>query len=205
VLLGAGIGLVMQILVLAVQNEAPVADLGVATSSVTFFRAVGGSVGVALAGAVFNSRISDVLGDAAPTSMTPAQISQLPAAERTVLAGAFADAITPIFLYAVPLLVVGFLVTLLLRERPLRTAGAPEQHLDETLSEGTLAAVSDPAVALEGDDRAPVPAGNGNGNGGSGNGRSRNGGAGNGRVTTSDGAGDAMLDGRVEDTVGGHA
>ena len=49
-LLGAGIGMVMQIMVLATQNEAPVADLGVATSTVTFFRAVGGSVGVALFG-----------------------------------------------------------------------------------------------------------------------------------------------------------
>jgi predicted MFS family arabinose efflux permease len=49
-LLGAGIGMVMQIIILATQNEAPVADLGVATSTVTFFRAVGGSVGVALFG-----------------------------------------------------------------------------------------------------------------------------------------------------------
>jgi EmrB/QacA subfamily drug resistance transporter len=187
VLLGAGIGLVMQILVLAVQNEAPVADLGVATSSVTFFRAVGGSVGVALAGAVFNGRISDLLGDAAPTGMTPAQISQLPAADRTVLAGAFADAITPIFLYAVPLLVVGFLVTLLLRERPLRTAAVPTHQLEETMGEGTLAAVSDPAVVLDGT----------NGNGTNGSGHNRNGHNGNG--------GDAMLDGRIEDTVGGHA
>ena len=66
VVLGAGIGMVMQVLVLATQNEAPVADLGVATSTVTFFRAVGGSVGVALFGALFNSRLTDLLAGGAP-------------------------------------------------------------------------------------------------------------------------------------------
>jgi hypothetical protein len=124
VLLGAGIGMVMQIMVLATQNEAPVADLGVATSTVTFFRAVGGSIGVALAGALFNSRLTDLLGGAAPTGMTPEQLTELPADRQVQLAGAFADAITTVFLYAVPLLLAGFLVTWLLKEKPLRSASA---------------------------------------------------------------------------------
>ena len=71
VVLGAGIGMVMQILVLAVQNEAPVEDLGVATSTVTFFRAVGGSVGVALFGALFSSRLGDLLGGRRPRGPDP--------------------------------------------------------------------------------------------------------------------------------------
>jgi EmrB/QacA subfamily drug resistance transporter len=123
-LLGAGIGLVMQILILATQNEAPVGDLGVATSTVTFFRAVGGSVGVALFGALFNNRLTELLGVSMPAGMTPAQIAQLPADQRAVLAGAFSESITAVFLYAVPLLVLGFVVTWWLREKPLRTASA---------------------------------------------------------------------------------
>jgi hypothetical protein len=146
VILGAGIGLVMQIMVLATQNEAPVADLGVATSTVTFFRAVGGSIGVALAGALFNSRLTELLGGAAPTGMTPEQLGELPPAEAAGMASAFADAITMVFLYAVPLLVVGFLVTWLLKEIPLRAASA--------------AAATPQATEAAG---ADVPVGNGNG------------------------------------------
>ncbi len=157
-LLGAGIGMVMQILVLATQNEAPVEDLGVATSTVTFFRAVGGSVGVALFGALFNSRLTDLLGGAAPTGMTPEEIGQLPSADRAQLASAFADAITMVFLYAVPLLVIGFLLTWFLKEKPLRS-GAPALKdeveapqvvpLEDAIPEGTLAAVGDPAVVVD--------------------------------------------------------
>ena len=123
-LLGAGIGMVMQIMVLATQNEAPVADLGVATSTVTFFRAVGGSIGVALAGALFNSRLTDLLGGAAPSGMTPEQLGELPADQQLQMASAFADAITTVFRFAVPLLVAGFLLTWLLKEKPLRSASA---------------------------------------------------------------------------------
>ena len=170
VLLGAGIGMVMQILILAVQNEAPVEDLGVATSTVTFFRAVGGSVGVALFGALFSSRLGDLLGDAAPTGLTPEAIGQLPTAARAQMASAFSDSITMVFGYAVPLLVVGFLLTWLLRESPLRTASGTAQRDRaaeptgpvavgdpptavpapvESLPADTLAAVSDPAIVVD--------------------------------------------------------
>lgn len=127
VVLGAGIGMVMQIIVLATQNEAPIADLGVATSTVTFFRAVGGSIGVALAGALFNARLTDLLGGAAPTGMTPEELGQLAPDEAARMAGAFADAITMVFRYAVPLFVAGFLLAWLLKEIPLRSlrAAAP--------------------------------------------------------------------------------
>jgi EmrB/QacA subfamily drug resistance transporter len=161
-LLGAGVGMVMQILVLATQNEAPVEDLGVATSTVTFFRAVGGSVGVALFGALFAHRLTDLLGGTPAAGLTPAEIAQLPAAQQAQLAGAFSDAITMVFLYAVPLLVAGFVVSWLLRERPLRTAsGEAQRGAAEPLAAGelvhdapaevadaTVAAVSDPALVL---------------------------------------------------------
>jgi EmrB/QacA subfamily drug resistance transporter len=128
VMLGAGLGFTMQILVLATQNEAPVEDLGVATSTVTFFRSVGGSLGVALFGALFSSRLADLLGGATPEGMTPAQIAQLPPSERAALASAFSDAITNVFLVAVPVILVGFALTWLLREAPLRTSSGQAQR-----------------------------------------------------------------------------
>jgi hypothetical protein len=158
-MLGAGIGMVMQIMILATQNEAPVADLGVATSTVTFFRAVGGSVGVALFGAVFNSRLTDLLGGAAPTGLTPGDILRLPVAEQARTASAFADAITLVFGYAVPVLVAGFLLTWLLREVPLRTASGTGQQADVDGEEAR-----DPAGVVDCGEPSRVE-GNGNGHG----------------------------------------
>lgn len=132
VLLGAGIGCTLQVLILATQNETPAEYLGVATSTVTFFRTVGGSIGVALFGALFANRLTHLLGSAAPTGMTPAQIARLPAGERAQLATAVADAITGVFAYGVPLLVVGFLVARLLRELPLRTQSGDALRAGET-------------------------------------------------------------------------
>jgi EmrB/QacA subfamily drug resistance transporter len=146
VLLGAGMGMVIQVLVLAVQNEAPAEDLGVATSTVTFFRTVGGSVGVALFGALFSSRLGDLLGGAAPEGLTPETIGQLPEAQRAQMAGAFADSITMVFRYAVPLLLVGFALTWLLKNMPLRATSASAER-DATPA---------PSPAGEGD---AVPAG----------------------------------------------
>jgi EmrB/QacA subfamily drug resistance transporter len=144
VVLGAGLGMVMQIIILATQNEAPIADLGVATSTITFFRTVGASVGVALAGALFNTRLTDLLGGGAPTGMTPEQITQLPPAEYAHMAGAFADAITMVFAYAVPLVLFGFLLTWLLKEVPLR--GGPEVRSNGN-GQATETAPADTAAA----------------------------------------------------------
>ena len=76
-ILGIGLGMVMQMLVLATQNEAPIEDLGVATSTVGFFRAVGGSVGVAAFGALFTSRITELLGAKASLHITPEVVRRL--------------------------------------------------------------------------------------------------------------------------------
>jgi EmrB/QacA subfamily drug resistance transporter len=142
-LLGVGLGMVMQIIILAVQNEAPIRDMGVATSTVTFFRTVGSSVGVALAGALFSSRLRELLGGDAPTGLTPEQITHLPASEHAQLSEAFADAITRVFAFGVPVLLVGFLITWLLREAPLRRAA-------------TLADTDGPARAAD-DSRSDLP------------------------------------------------
>jgi hypothetical protein len=157
VLLGAGMGMVIQVLVLAVQNEAPAEDLGVATSTVTFFRTVGGSVGVALFGALFSSRLGHLLGGAAPEGLTPETIGQLPEAQRAQMAGAFADSITMVFRYAVPLLLVGFALTWLLKNMPLRaTSASAERDFTPLPAAGGTDAV--PAGAPAGAAAAAAPA-----------------------------------------------
>jgi EmrB/QacA subfamily drug resistance transporter len=128
VVLGIGMGMVMQILVLASQNEAEIDDLGVATSTVNFFRSVGGSVGVAVMGSLVTSRLTHLLGDASALGITPEEMKALPAGERARLAAAFADAIPGVFLDAVPVLLVGFLLTLLIRETALRTTSGNDRR-----------------------------------------------------------------------------
>ena len=134
--LGAGIGLVMQVMVLAVQNEAPIADMGVATSTVTFFRTIGGSIGVSIFGAVFTSRLTHLLGSAVPQNLTPAAINQLPVEQRAQTASAFADSITTVFLWAVPLVLLGWVLTWFLREQVLRTSSGHVAREAEIASDG---------------------------------------------------------------------
>jgi EmrB/QacA subfamily drug resistance transporter len=118
--LGMGLGFTMQVMIIASQNETRPEDLGVTTSTVTFFRTVGGSIGVALFGTLFASRLANQVGDSA-RGLTPEQITHLPAGERAQMASSVADAITGVFAYGVPLFVIAFLVARLLRETPLRT------------------------------------------------------------------------------------
>ena len=166
VVIGTGLGMVMQILVLASQNEAPIEDLGVATSTVNFFRSVGGSVGVAVFGSLIASRLTGILGDASALAMTPEQMRRLPDAEQAELAHAFADVIPRVFLEAVPVLVVGFVLTWFLRETVLRTtSGAATRRTAEAAVEAGDG-VTGTAGAREGVLLAVAPAnGNGNGNG----------------------------------------
>jgi EmrB/QacA subfamily drug resistance transporter len=132
VVLGLGIGMFMQVMVLIVQNSAARADLGAATSSVNLARQIGSSVGVALVGALFihrlTARLAAHLGRAAAshatatvTSVTPQSLSHLPAAIQLAIKTAFAQALPPIYLYLVPLLAVAFVLALILPQRQLRT------------------------------------------------------------------------------------
>jgi EmrB/QacA subfamily drug resistance transporter len=118
---GLGIGMVMQILVLATQNEAPADDIGAATSTVSFARYVGGSIGVAMFGALFSSRITQALGKATVVGLTPEKLRGFPAARQATIAHAFADAITHVFRVAVPFLAFAFVLTWFLKETPLGT------------------------------------------------------------------------------------
>jgi EmrB/QacA subfamily drug resistance transporter len=125
VILGAGIGLTMQTMILAVQNAVQMSELGVATSSVNFFRSMGGSVGVALFGALFNTLLVRRLGTAVvggAAGFTPASVRALPEAARSVFVAGFADSLTTVFRYASPLVFVAFGLTWLLHEIPLRSS-----------------------------------------------------------------------------------
>ncbi|MEA2390134.1 MAG: hypothetical protein QOK31_243 [Solirubrobacteraceae bacterium] len=126
---GIGIGLVMQVLVLVVQNDAPARDVGVATSTATFFRSMGGSLGVAVFGAIFASRLADQLkavpGKAAAhlsggVNIRPAEVHALPAGVRHDFLLAFVNALQPVFLVGAGLTAVTFVLALLLKEIPLR-------------------------------------------------------------------------------------
>ena len=122
-LLGLGMGLVMQVLVIAVQNAVDYRDLGVATSGNTLFRSIGGSVGTAVLGAIFASRLGTELAGRVPGgsgNLSLHAIAQLPPAVRASFAHAFTVSIDTIFLVATVIAIVGFALSWLLPERPLR-------------------------------------------------------------------------------------
>ncbi|MFI2367487.1 DHA2 family efflux MFS transporter permease subunit [Streptomyces sp. NPDC018833] len=141
---GAGLGLVMQVLVLVVQNAVTYEDLGVATSGATFFRSIGASFGVAVFGTVFAGRLENKLTDAlagqrvppgagaSELAADPRAIAELPPQLRSSVLHAYATSITDVFLYAVPVVVLAFLVAWFLKEDRLRgsvTAPDPSQTL----------------------------------------------------------------------------
>ncbi|MEU4896616.1 MDR family MFS transporter [Streptomyces sp. NPDC044780] len=129
---GCGLGLVIQVLVLIVQNSVGYRDLGVATSGATFFRSIGASFGVSVFGAIFANNLGPHLADALagrrlPPGVTPAGLSsdpraigRLPAVERAAVRHAFSVSITDVFLYAVPVVLLAFLLAWYLREESLR-------------------------------------------------------------------------------------
>lgn len=122
--LGFGLGMVMQVLVLAAQNAVRYEDLGVATSGVTLFRSIGGSVGVSIFGAIFAAtlaaRLAGIKG--LPTGLNPEAIQALPEQARELYEAAFTQALQPIFTTAAVIAAVAFLLTLLLKEIPLRSS-----------------------------------------------------------------------------------
>ena len=129
---GLGIGMVMQVLVLAVQNAVEHRLLGVATSGAILFRQIGGSIGVSMFGAIFINRLHVNLAGHLPTgahvpkTATPALIKHLPPQVHDAYVNAFAVSLQPVFLVAAAFGVVAFVLTWFLREVPLRKATAPD-------------------------------------------------------------------------------
>ncbi|HEY6089346.1 MAG TPA: MDR family MFS transporter [Gemmatimonadaceae bacterium] len=127
--LGVGLGMVMQVLVIAVQNDVEYRDLGVATSGATLFRLIGGSLGTAILGAIFAGRLSANLArvrppGGAPQSMSIQSLLHLPPASRAAYSQAFTSALDSVFLVATVVCTIGFVLTWLLPERPLRATVA---------------------------------------------------------------------------------
>ncbi|MFN8124695.1 MAG: MDR family MFS transporter [Thermoleophilia bacterium] len=147
VVLGLGLGMVMQVLILAVQNDAPYEDLGAATAGATLFRSIGGSLGTAVLGAVFTNRLTAELAHRLPASsadlagsggLEPGAVGQLPPEVRTGYIEGFTHALSVVFTVSAAVALLAFALTWLIREVPLRTtlrgdeppsdpvAGAPE-------------------------------------------------------------------------------
>ncbi|MFJ7199524.1 MULTISPECIES: MFS transporter [unclassified Streptomyces] len=132
--LGIGIGLIMPVLVLAVQNSVKPADIGSATSANNYFRQIGGSVGAAVFGTLFAGRLADALAVRLPSgadlpdpeSITPQLVHAMEPALRDSYVQAYADAMPRIFLYLVPVLALGLFFAFFLKEKPLVSHHSPE-------------------------------------------------------------------------------
>lgn len=144
-LLGMGIGLVMQVLVIAVQNSVDYGDLGVATAGSTLFRSIGGAVGTAILGAVFVAAVAHAM---APGVEIPnlQEVTQMPPEARAEYAAVFTQAMALVFRVAAVVGLVGFALAWLL----------PERHLRETLA-ATTADVGEEMGQAMAMPRSPAP------------------------------------------------
>ncbi len=160
-MLGIGVGTMMQNLVLSTQNQVTPKDLGAASSTVSFFRSLGGAVGVGVLGSVMSGRIThyakDTVASLDPQSQAAAakavgssalpDMDALPSTVRTWLESAYGHGIADVFLYAAPFALIAFVVVMFIKEVPLRTSGGLAQAAEEAV--GVLDAGEFPAPAEE--------------------------------------------------------
>ncbi|MVU78558.1 DHA2 family efflux MFS transporter permease subunit [Nocardia sp. ET3-3] len=129
---GMGLGMVMQLLVMLVQNAVPATDVGTATSANNYFREMGGALGVAIFGSIFTHRLTGDLDTAFhthprevmatgldPAALPPTVVGHLPAPLRDAIVGSYADALVPVFAYMLPGLALAFVLALLIPHIPL--------------------------------------------------------------------------------------
>ena len=154
-IMGVGLGMSMQILILIVQNSFPISEVGTATAGNNYFRQIGASLGSAVVGSLFVTRLAGILAQRMPgaagaaagssNSFTPAVVRNLPVAVRNVVIGAYSGALTPVFLYMVPLVLIAVVLLCFVDEKPLATT-IERDILAETLEIDGLTVVSlDPA------------------------------------------------------------
>ncbi|WP_230684749.1 MDR family MFS transporter [Cellulomonas sp. JZ18] len=159
--LGAGMGLVMQTIVLAVQNAVDPHELGTATSANNFFREIGAAVGVAVFSTMFTSRlvdqVTDVFADVPQgagageaSGLTPDAVQQLPEPFRTGVIDAYADSLSSSFWYFIPLVVVGFVLALFLREVALSDVAGMVARGEAVADPSRATQAGEPDVAVPG-------------------------------------------------------
>jgi EmrB/QacA subfamily drug resistance transporter len=169
--LGAGMGLVMQTIVLAVQNSVDPHELGTATSANNFFREIGAAVGTAVFSTIFTSalfsKLTDVFADAPEGSgagaanLTPDMVEQLPEPYKSGVIDAFASTLAPSFWYFVPLILVGFVLALFLREVKLSGVAGMVARGEALAADGTdgTGVASEAALPTQRSSDDDVPAG----------------------------------------------
>lgn len=164
---GAGMGLIMQVVVLVVQNSVAPKDVGTATSTNNYFREVGAALGVAVFGALFTNRLSEQLtdvftgagqsaGDAANATATldPAVLNQLPDALREQVVSAYASSLAPVFWYLLPFVAIAFVLALFIKQIPLAdvsgmvargeaVSGEEAERMEAEQRSGTVAPAAD--------------------------------------------------------------
>ncbi|MEV5326357.1 MDR family MFS transporter [Nonomuraea sp. N2-4H] len=149
--LGIGLGLSMQMLILAAQNGSELRDMASTTSGVSFFRSLGGAVGVAAFGAILTNRLKDEMAEMVREAGiklpggggdvklgSPDAIQHLPGPIKNIVLEAFTRGLETVFLVGVPIALLGFLATLLLKELPLRSTAAPAAPEPKPLSKDDL-------------------------------------------------------------------
>ncbi|WP_406324863.1 MFS transporter [Streptomyces niveus] len=150
-IMGLGIGMMMQNLVLCTQNQVSPQDLGAASSVVTFFRSLGGAIGVSALGAVLGNRVAgyvkDGLADLGPEAAAAGHagtggggipdLDTLPGPMRTVVEAAYGHGVADVFLFSAPAALLAFLVTLFIKEVALKTRAASDavESLESTQAE----------------------------------------------------------------------
>jgi EmrB/QacA subfamily drug resistance transporter len=138
--LGVGVGMLMQNLVLAAQNDVPATALGAATSSVTFFRSMGGAIGVSALGAVLANKVTTLFQERfpqAPTSGGAAQvpdIKSLPPQVQAIIADVYGQATAELFLVGAPIAALAVIAVLFIKEKPLHTLSGDERAAQERMS-----------------------------------------------------------------------
>lgn len=170
--MGLGIGMMMQNLVLATQNQVAPSDLGSASSVVTFFRSLGGAIGVSALGAVMANRVThyvkDGLADLGPKGAALGHggtggggipdLDKLPAPFRTVVESAYGHGVGDVFLYAAPAALIAFLITIFIKEVALKTKAANDAPAEAEVPAAVLAEVPSGAAALVAEGAAGVTA-----------------------------------------------
>lgn len=150
-IVGVGLGMSLQILVLVVQNSFPNSQVGTATASHNYFRQIGGSLGGAVVGSLFTSRLADQLLSRLSTqggvqgglnSLTPEAVRELPPAVHEQVMLAFNDALAPLFLYMAPLAIISAILLVFVVEKPLATT-IERDVMPESIAEGQILITAD--------------------------------------------------------------